>query len=1446
MKKILSILMALLTVLSVMAIAVSAAVGDVAADYAPADGSVGISSLSEITDPAGTYHLTGDITVSETYAEAFSGVLDGCGHTVTVSAPMFAEFNGTIKNMVLDGSITATDSSAAAVAVTSTSSMTAMNITSNVDITVSGTAADLYAAAIVSLSTSTDVANTFMGIVNNGDITVNAPEGSKPRAAGIAARLNNAVFTDCMNNGTITMYGYQSVIGGICARANNNGGDVDFYHCVNNGNVSGAGYYAYAGGICGYAGLKGLSETYDFIGCVNTGNITASYECAGIVAYVYANANQYPVIENCINTGAITFGGNDASSNPNLVWGSPFAGFVNSVNTSIKNNIDTGSLTCTIEGFANYTFIGVSSANLAANSFANNYVTDLATKFNYLAYASSDSYSANRITIDQAGAALTDTTVDYIKSEEFINTVSGFIKTDSLPVVSSGDSWNGGEYVMAVAEHVCGGLTKVEAVAANCGTKGNIEYYTCSCGRYYKDAEANEEITDKGSVIIPVDTSIAHIWGETVYRWTYHPTTGYPNRCVASRTCSVCGEKETATGTLSGKLTAVAATCISEGKQYRTATFSVDWATESTSDPDKYIIAIDPNVHVGYSYYSVKDETHHIRKYLCCGGENEYEHNIVSGKCRLCAYVEGATEFYTITYVVDGSVYAEQKVCYLGNASTPRVTKEGYVLSQWNTKEDGTGNAFTKPYNVKGDSTYYAIWTDKATVFWYIVYPDGTRTKITPDSRVTIGNTINPKPSIAPVGYYIEGWYTNIKFTKEFDFTAPITSNASVYAKLAECTSHTWGEVAYEWTDDYSGCTAVRKCTRCNYAETDVATSVQVSVTEKATCAKTGSATGTATFASDWATDLNGKIVLAIDPDNHVSATVTYKWAKDKEGIPNKCTAALYCSACSHKESTTVTANEVLYITKPTCQNEGVAYKVARFTVDWAEEQKSAEYAVPKQPDRHALGYVYSVKDATYHTQLYPCCGVERDLEHNMSNAVCTVCGYKEGAATYVVTFVVDGKEFCKVNVCYGSRVSSPQAPAKDGCVFKNWYTEENGQGNVLNYIYNTEGDTTYYAYYTNKVQYRFLIVNLEGGLQIIIPYVEVLYGTTITAPAFSEYAEKLPEGYYIEGWYDGSSFKTEFDFSQPLTKLKTSIYGKLAELKGWCEIDGEWYYYYEDGTKAAGFARVPYNTELGHAPNADDLAYYNANKETSKYSDAENAVYYFAEDGKLIRENGIVVDGETTRYAVDGVIAWHVGMVEVDGEYYYFGGDVNGGGNVMLTGNVYATRNTTELDMVVSGVYTFAEDGKMCKYEGLTEVDGALYYYDGYCRSKSVGVVKTADGYIYVRTTNLEVITGKQYWVSVTGESGVIKGIYVIDDNGFIKDPVLVNTEATTGIFDGYYYVDGEVQYAAGAVEIDGDIYYVRANGQIVTGGQYWVTQSSELLPAGKYTFDENGKLVK
>jgi len=63
-------------------------------------------------------------------------------------------------------------------------------------------------------------------------------------------------------------------------------------------------------------------------------------------------------------------------------------------------------------------------------------------------------------------------------------------------------------------------LRRVDAKAADCTESGNILYYVCEeCGKYFEDATAVSEITDKESVILP---ATGHVWDNGVI--TRQPT----------------------------------------------------------------------------------------------------------------------------------------------------------------------------------------------------------------------------------------------------------------------------------------------------------------------------------------------------------------------------------------------------------------------------------------------------------------------------------------------------------------------------------------------------------------------------------------------------------------------------------------------------------------------------------------------------------------------------------------------------------------------------------------------------------------------------------------------------------------------------------------------------------------------------------------------------------
>ncbi|MBR5438986.1 MAG: leucine-rich repeat domain-containing protein [Clostridia bacterium] len=69
-------------------------------------------------------------------------------------------------------------------------------------------------------------------------------------------------------------------------------------------------------------------------------------------------------------------------------------------------------------------------------------------------------------------------------------------------------------------------LTKVDAKPQSCTEEGNIEYYTCSCGRWFTNDTATTEITDKESVVIGKDNHIYTILKQSATQHWYECTCG--------------------------------------------------------------------------------------------------------------------------------------------------------------------------------------------------------------------------------------------------------------------------------------------------------------------------------------------------------------------------------------------------------------------------------------------------------------------------------------------------------------------------------------------------------------------------------------------------------------------------------------------------------------------------------------------------------------------------------------------------------------------------------------------------------------------------------------------------------------------------------------------------------------------------------------------------------
>lgn len=140
---------------------------------------------------------------------------------------------------------------------------------------------------------------------NTADVTANAV------VAGLIAAGNNygqykLIVTDCYNEGAVTSVSekavYSSPTAGISCWYTP--GSV-FTNCSNSGTVL-SNNNVYAGGIAGYYLSAGSEDNlYEFVNCINTGEIKAlGNQGGGIVAYV---AN-YTHIKDCVNKGNISGG----------------------------------------------------------------------------------------------------------------------------------------------------------------------------------------------------------------------------------------------------------------------------------------------------------------------------------------------------------------------------------------------------------------------------------------------------------------------------------------------------------------------------------------------------------------------------------------------------------------------------------------------------------------------------------------------------------------------------------------------------------------------------------------------------------------------------------------------------------------------------------------------------------------------------------------------------------------------------------------------------------------------------------------------------------------------------------------------------------------------------------------------------------------------------------
>ncbi len=147
-------------------------------------------------------------------------------------------------------------------------------------------------------------------------------------------------------------------------------------------------------------------------------------------------------------------------------------------------------------------------------------------------------------------------------------------------------------------------------------------------------------------------------------------------------------------------------------------------------------------------------------------------------KSNLTLYARWKKKKYTVSFVLEGEEISNQNVEFDSQAAEPKIeTREGFEFDGWYTDPKFT-NKFNFSSPIKSNLTLYARWKKKKyTVSFVLEGEEISNQNVEFDSQAA-----EPKIETRE-GFEFDGWYTDSEFKKEFDFSSPIKSNLTLYAR---------------------------------------------------------------------------------------------------------------------------------------------------------------------------------------------------------------------------------------------------------------------------------------------------------------------------------------------------------------------------------------------------------------------------------------------------------------------------------------------------------------------------------------------------------------------------------------------------------------------------------------------------------------------------------------
>ena len=438
-----------------------------------------------------------------------------------------------------------------------------------------------------------------------------------------------------------------------------------------------------------------------------------------------------------------------------------------------------------------------------------------------------------------------------------------------------------------------------------------------------------------------------------------------------------------------------------------------------------------------------------------------------------------------------------------------------------------------------------------------------------------------------------------------------------------------------------------------------------------------------------------------------------------------------------------------------------------------------------------------------------------------------------------------------------------PTMPEDENYTYKflNRWTPYNDAEEINGWGFNPHKDVDFTAVY-NKFEKLTVTFDANGGIGTMdsVKIVNGKSGEYYTLPECGFTREGYTfNGWLITGMVKMSEWAEEEELNDELWRAPELLALSNLTLKAsWKHSDG-WFtddngkQYYKDGE----LQKTGWTVIDGKTYYLDTKTGYAATGITTLVPDGatEEARCVFDAEG-VFQSNvtGVYSVGNDTYWLNSGIIEEEAGLkrvVKEDGEvnYYYFGEDSKAC-KATAEKNQYLVEKTNGLALPGGINYTFGEDGVIAHFADTSirgiyfDESSSNYYYciDGVIIAN--GLMLIDGSYYYARTSSGAFVCGRSYWITKT--NGLLDaGIYTFDDAGKIIFPEKPKNGIVAENGSLYYYVDG-VLTGAGLIQIGNDYYYVRTStGEVVHGRSYWVTDTNDLLPAGPYTFDTDGKMI-